>query len=75
MSSHVVDTQERLREMARVEAENYRSSTKKGKSQISRRLVGQMCELDPPARYDYDGFFGKMHDHFFLLSHFSTPGS
>jgi hypothetical protein len=42
---------EKLREMARVEAENYRRSTKKGKSSISRKLVRQMRELDPPARF------------------------
>lgn len=46
---------EKLREMARVEAENYRRSTKKGKSSISRKLVRQMRELDPPARYECRG--------------------
>lgn len=42
---------EKLRQMAKTESDNYRESTKKGKSQISRQLVQQMLELDPPARY------------------------
>lgn len=42
---------EKLRELARVQAKKYSSSTKKGKSILSRILVKQMRELDPPARY------------------------
>jgi hypothetical protein len=41
---------EQLRDMARLEGENYRRSTKKGKSYISRQLVQQMRSLHPPAR-------------------------
>jgi len=41
---------EKLREMAREECENYSMSTKKGKSYISRQLVQQMRELTPAAR-------------------------
>jgi len=42
---------EKLREMAREECENYSMSTKKGKSYISRQLVQQMRELTPAARF------------------------
>lgn len=42
---------ETLREIARIHCEEYRLSTKKGKSQISRNLVQYMRDLDPPARY------------------------
>ena len=42
---------EKLRQFARLQAEHYRASSKKGKSAISRLLVKQMRELDPPARY------------------------
>ena len=42
---------EKLREIARIHCEEYRLSTKKGKSQISRNLVQYMRDLDPPARY------------------------
>jgi hypothetical protein len=41
---------EKLREMARLESENYRSASKKGKSYISRQLVQQMRDLKPTAR-------------------------
>ena len=41
---------EKLRELARAHAKNYNSSTKKGKSILSRILVKQMRELDPPSR-------------------------
>lgn len=41
---------EKLRQFARLQSENYRSSSKKGKSTISRLLVKQMKELDPPSR-------------------------
>jgi len=41
---------ERLRQLARIQAEKYRTSTKKGKSSLSRLLVKQMRELDPPSR-------------------------
>lgn len=41
---------ERLREMARVESDNYRKSSKKGKSHISRQLVHQVRSLIPPGR-------------------------
>jgi hypothetical protein len=40
-----------LRQFGRLEGENYRVASKKGKSAISRLLVRQMRELDPPARY------------------------
>jgi hypothetical protein len=40
-----------LRQLARAEGENYRVASKKGKSAISRMLVRQMRELNPPARY------------------------
>lgn len=40
-----------LRQFAREQGENYRAASKKGKSAISRLLVRQMRELDPPARY------------------------
>lgn len=42
---------EKLREVARSHCEQYRVSTKKGKSYISRQLVQYMRELTPPARY------------------------
>ena len=41
---------EKLREMARLESDNYRKSSKKGKSQISRQLVHQVRSLVPPGR-------------------------
>jgi hypothetical protein len=41
---------ERLRQMARLYAEDYLVATKKGKSHLSRQLVQQMRELSPPAR-------------------------
>jgi hypothetical protein len=41
---------EKLRQLARLHAEDYISATKKGKSQISRLLVQQMRELSPSAR-------------------------
>ena len=41
---------EKLRELARGHCEEYQQSTKKGKSNISRILVQQVRELDPPAR-------------------------
>jgi len=42
---------EKLRGMARLEGENYRKSSKKGKSYISRQLVQQVRSLDPPGRF------------------------
>jgi hypothetical protein len=42
---------EKLRQFARAQKENYRHASKKEKSAISRLLVRQMHELDPPARY------------------------
>jgi hypothetical protein len=42
---------ERLRSMARLESENYRLATKKGKSLISRELVLKVRSLDPPGRF------------------------
>lgn len=39
-----------LRQFGRVQGENYRVASKKGKSALSRLLVRQMRELDPPAR-------------------------
>jgi hypothetical protein len=42
---------EMLRQFGRVQGENYRVASKKGKSALSRLLVRQMRELDPPARY------------------------
>ena len=42
---------EKLRAMARTQAENYRMSSKKGKSYISRELVRRARELDPPGRF------------------------
>jgi hypothetical protein len=41
---------EKLRAFARVQARKYNTSSKKGKSILSRILVKQMRELDPPAR-------------------------
>ena len=41
---------EKLRGMARLESENYRKSSKKGKSQISRQLVNQVRSLLPAGR-------------------------
>jgi hypothetical protein len=40
-----------LRQFGRVQGDNYRLASKKGKSAISRLLVRQMRELNPPARY------------------------
>lgn len=42
---------EKLRELARAECENYRKSSKKGKSYISRKLVSQVREMNPPGRF------------------------
>ncbi|GAX20593.1 hypothetical protein FisN_3Hh556 [Fistulifera solaris] len=42
---------EKLRAFARVQARKYNTSSKKGKSILSRILVKQMRELDPPARF------------------------
>jgi len=42
---------EKLREIARAHCEQYKESSKKGKSYISRQLVKIMRELEPPARY------------------------
>lgn len=42
---------ERLREFARAQGAKYRISSKKDKSALSRYIVRQMRELDPPARY------------------------
>jgi len=41
---------EKLRGMARLEGENYRKSSKKGKSYISRQLVQRVRSLNPPGR-------------------------
>jgi hypothetical protein len=43
---------ERLRQLARQYGGNYKSLTKKEKSDLSRYLVRRMRELDPPARYE-----------------------
>jgi hypothetical protein len=40
-----------LRAMARQECRNYSSSSKKGKSHISRELVRRVREMDPPGRF------------------------
>lgn len=40
-----------LRAFAREECRNYRTSSKKGKSYISRELVRRVRELDPPGRF------------------------
>eukprot|EP00523_Entomoneis_sp_CCMP467_P010803 CAMPEP_0168725362 /NCGR_PEP_ID=MMETSP0724-20121128/4113_1 /TAXON_ID=265536 /ORGANISM="Amphiprora sp., Strain CCMP467" /LENGTH=448 /DNA_ID=CAMNT_0008772141 /DNA_START=139 /DNA_END=1485 /DNA_ORIENTATION=- len=42
---------EKLRQFARLESSNYRESTKKGKSAISRDLVQKMRDLKPPSRF------------------------
>jgi hypothetical protein len=42
---------EQLRSFARAQCENYRLSSKKGKSYISRELVRQVRELSPPGRF------------------------
>mmetsp|Transcript_22772 Transcript_22772/g.34454 ORF Transcript_22772/g.34454 Transcript_22772/m.34454 type:complete len:341 (-) Transcript_22772:72-1094(-) len=42
---------EKLRGFARLESENYRVASKKGKSNISRELVKKVRELDPPGRF------------------------
>lgn len=42
---------EKLRQLAKLQSTNYRESTKKGKSKISRELVQCMRELHPPARF------------------------
>ncbi|KAL7566056.1 hypothetical protein ACA910_009843 [Epithemia clementina (nom. ined.)] len=42
---------EKLRELAREQSANYRESTKKGKSSISRDLVQKMRDMVPPARF------------------------
>ena len=42
---------ERLRQIARLHCEGYRSSSKKEKSNLSRHLVREMRSLNPPARY------------------------
>ena len=39
-----------LRQFARVQKEKYQTASKKGKSALSRLIVRQMRELDPPAR-------------------------
>jgi len=44
---------EKLREFAREQCEQYTQSTKKGKSYISKDLVEKMRQLDPPARYGH----------------------
>lgn len=41
---------EQLRQMARQYREDYQIATKKGKSQLSRKLVHQVRELSPPGR-------------------------
>jgi hypothetical protein len=42
---------EKLREIAKLECEEYRIASKKGKSNISRGLVDQMTALSPSGRY------------------------
>ena len=42
---------DQLRAMARQECANYRISSKKGKSYISRELVRMVREMDPPGRF------------------------
>ena len=39
-----------LRQFARVQKDKYQMASKKGKSALSRLIVRQMRELDPPAR-------------------------
>lgn len=42
---------ERLRGLARLQSENYRQASKKGKSVISRELVRQVRTMNPPGRF------------------------
>lgn len=42
---------ENLRGLARLQCENYRLASKKGKSYISRQLVQQVRQLSPPGRF------------------------
>lgn len=42
---------ERLRGLARVQSDNYRMASKKGKSYISRELVKQVRLMNPPGRF------------------------
>mmetsp|Transcript_27744 Transcript_27744/g.41983 ORF Transcript_27744/g.41983 Transcript_27744/m.41983 type:complete len:312 (-) Transcript_27744:388-1323(-) len=42
---------EKLRGLARVQSENYRVASKKGKSSISRELVKQVRSMKPPGRF------------------------
>lgn len=42
---------EKLRGLARLQSENYRAASKKGKSCISRDLVKQVRNLNPPGRF------------------------
>lgn len=42
---------ERLRKLARRHTEKYKTASKKGKSALSRELVQEVRDLDPPARY------------------------
>lgn len=42
---------EKLREISKLECEEYRGASKKGKSNISRGLVDQMKALSPAGRY------------------------
>lgn len=42
---------EKLRALARLQSENYRVASKKGKSYISRQLVKEVRQLNPPGRF------------------------
>lgn len=44
---------EKLREIARDRVQAYCSASKKGKSEISRELVGVVRSLTPPGRYAF----------------------
>lgn len=56
-----------LRQFARVQKDKYRVASKKGKSALSRYIVQQMRELDPPARY----VWYLLEVVWFSLAHFS----
>jgi hypothetical protein len=43
---------ENLRTIAKEQCKEYRISSKKGKSSISRDLVRQVRQMTPPGRYD-----------------------
>lgn len=54
---------EQLRSIARSHRNNYRMSTKKGKSHISREIVAFIRRMDPPGRFlKKDGVTGRWED-------------